>query len=324
MRAIVLPAFGTPPRLADLPVPEPAEGEVRVRVHASSVNGFDVAVAKGYFRDHFEHHFPLVLGRDFAGTIDALGPETTGYMPGDRIFGVVMKPQLGDGSFAEFVTVPVSIGIAPLPDGLDFTKGGALGLAGSAALAAVEAAAPSPGETVLIAGATGDVGTQALQLAARSGANIIATAHSAQERALVTRLGANEVVDYADDIASQILAGYPDGVDCLLHFAGDAERLQRAVCDGGVFASTVILSPEQLAAGSLTFVPIYANPTTRVLDRLADNELHGRTCLIFDQILTLEEAPQALDAFERGAIGKVGIRIRGRPDQEQGHEQEQV
>ena len=112
MRAFVLTEFGAAPRLADLDVPEPAEGEVRVRVHAASVNGFDLSVAAGKHADMMEHRFPVVLGKDFAGVVDALGPGVSGYQVGDRVFGVVTKPYLGDGSFAEYVTVPTEVGLA--------------------------------------------------------------------------------------------------------------------------------------------------------------------------------------------------------------------
>ena len=82
MRAFVLTDFGTTPELVDLDVPEPAEGEVRVRVHAASVNGFDIAVANSYLKGMMEHRFPVVLGKDFAGTVDAVGPGVTDYQVG--------------------------------------------------------------------------------------------------------------------------------------------------------------------------------------------------------------------------------------------------
>ena len=90
-----------------------------------------------------EHRFPVVLGKDFAGTVDAVGPGVTDYQVGDRVFGAVTKPYLGDGSFAEYVTVPTAVGIAVLPESIDFVTGAALGLAGSAAIAAVDAADPA-------------------------------------------------------------------------------------------------------------------------------------------------------------------------------------
>lgn len=191
MRAFAITEAGSAPAVIDIDTPEPGEGEVRVRVRAASVNGFDLAVANGYLAGVMEHRFPVVLGKDFAGTIDAVGLGVTGYEVGDRVFGVVTKPYLGDGSFAEAVTVPVKIGLAPLPEGVGFVEGATLGLAGAAARAVVDAAelgAPGlgAGRTVLISGATGGVGNQAVQLAAASDATIIATASAAAERELVT------------------------------------------------------------------------------------------------------------------------------------------
>ena len=123
MRAFAMTDFDAVPALIDLEVPEPAGGEVRVRVRAASVNGFDLAVAAGHTKDYMEHRFPLVLGKDFAGEVDAVGTGVTDYVVGDRVFGTVTKPYLGDGSFAEYVTVPTAIGIAKLPENVSFTEG---------------------------------------------------------------------------------------------------------------------------------------------------------------------------------------------------------
>ncbi len=90
MRAVVLSDFGRAPELAELETPEPGPDEVRVRVHAASVNGFDVAVTNGYPQAMMEHRFPVVLGKDFAGVIDAVGPNIDGFQSGDRVFGVAL------------------------------------------------------------------------------------------------------------------------------------------------------------------------------------------------------------------------------------------
>ena len=166
MRAIAIDDFGAAPALIDLPVPEPGPGEVRVRVHASSVNGFDAAVAGGYLKGMMEHRFPVVLGKDFAGTVDALGEGAARFAVGDAVYGVVMKPFLGDGAFGEYVVVGEAYGITRFPDGLDLATAGTLGLAGAAALGAVGAVAAQPGDDVLISGATGGVGALAIQYAA--------------------------------------------------------------------------------------------------------------------------------------------------------------
>jgi NADPH2:quinone reductase len=115
MRAVVLPEFGSALAVVDVATPEPLAGEVRVKVHAASVNGFDLAVANGYLKDAMEHRFPVVLGKDFAGTIDQVGEGVDAYAVGDRVFGVVSKSFLGDGSFGEYVTVRHPLGSPRFP-----------------------------------------------------------------------------------------------------------------------------------------------------------------------------------------------------------------
>jgi NADPH:quinone reductase len=309
MRAFAFTAFGAAPEVRELEPPEPGEGEVRVRVHAASVNGFDLSVAAGHLQGMMEHRFPVVLGKDFAGTIDAVGAGVSSYAPGDRVFGVVTKPFLGDGSFGEFVTVPIAVGLAHLPEAVGFIEGGALGLAGTAALMAVESAGLGAGQTVLVAGATGGVGNQVVELAAQAGARVIATAHSDEERRLVTGLGAAEVLDYAGDMAAAVLAAYPGGVDAVLHLAGDPAALLPVVRPDGRLISTRLMSPEQLPAESITVVPIYANPTPATLERLAANQAQVRTRVIIQQTYRLDEAPAAFAAFLAGTLGKLVIVI---------------
>jgi NADPH:quinone reductase-like Zn-dependent oxidoreductase len=130
---------------------------VLVRVRASSVKGFDVAVAGGYAQGMTGHRFPVVLGPDFAGTVEATGPAVRSLRPGDAVFGVVAKDVLGDGAFGEYVPASEAH-TARIPDGLDLATAGALGLAGTVAPAAIDTVAPLPGQAVLISGATGGVG----------------------------------------------------------------------------------------------------------------------------------------------------------------------
>lgn len=309
MRAAIYTEFGAAPQVADIAVPEPAEGEVRVRVRAASVNGFDVAVAAGYIKGMMEHRFPVVLGKDFAGTIDAVGAGVTGFDTGDRVFGVVTKAYLGDGSFAEYVTVPVSVGLAKLPDNVSLTEGAALGLAGTAALAAIDAAGLTAGQRVLITGATGGVGAQAVQLAAQAGAEVIATANTDRERDHVIALGATQIVDYTEDVAAATLAFQPEGVDVVIHLAGDPAALLPALRAGGRFISTLIYSPEQFPAEAVTVIPIIANPTPETLNRLADYRAQDRTLVTIQKVYELEQAPAALTDFAGGTLGKIVITV---------------
>ena len=306
MRAFVMTDFDAAPALTELDLPEPAEGEVRVRIRAASVNGFDLAVAAGLTKDYMEHRFPVVLGKDFAGEVDAVGAGVTDYAVGDRVFGTVTKPYVGDGSFAEYVTVPTAIGIAKLPEVVSFTDGAALGLTGAAAHGIIEAAALQPGQTVLVVGATGGVGNQVVQLAKAAGARVIATAHTDAERELVGRLGADVVVDHQADLAAQVRTTAPDGVDAVVHLAGD-HGVVELVRDGGQFVSTLLGSPEQVPTQTATVVPVFANPTPETLAWSAANQANGDTTVAIQEVFSLEHAQAAFDAFANGTVGKIVI-----------------
>ena len=308
MRAFVLTEFGAEPELTDIEVPDPSEGEVRVRVHAASVNGFDLSVAKSYLKDMMEHRFPVVLGKDFAGVVDAVGPGVTDSTVGERVFGVVTKSYLGDGSFAEYVTVPTEVGLARLPDSIDFTTGAALGLAGAAALQAFDAAEVQTGETVLVVGATGGVGNQLVQLAKNAGATVIGTAATDEERALVDGLGADATVDHTGDLAQGVRASHPDGVDVVFHLAGDPTVAASLVRPGGRFVSTM-LQADQFPVENVTVHGVYTHPDRAKLDRLATHAAEGVTSVKVQHTYALDEAAQAFAAFGGGTLGKVVITI---------------
>jgi NADPH:quinone reductase-like Zn-dependent oxidoreductase len=304
MHALVISDFGAGPELSELDKPEPAAGEVLVRVRAASVNGFDQAVAAGYLKGMMEHRFPVVLGKDFAGQIESLGSGVDDFAVGDRVFGVVTKAYLGDGSFGEYVTVPTALGLAKLPASIPFAEAAALGLAGAAAVAAIDAANLTTGTTVLVAGATGGVGNQAVQLAARAGAAVIATATTAEASEFVRSLGATEVVDYTGDVAAVVLADHPDGVDVVLHLAGDPTELLAAVRLGGKFISVLVGSPDQLPSNDVTVMPVFANPTPDILSRLARSQDVGDTAVTVQSTYPLQSAAQALIDFRSGTVGK--------------------
>jgi NADPH:quinone reductase-like Zn-dependent oxidoreductase len=176
VRAVALARVPGTPEVTEADTPRPEPGELLVRVAATSVNGFDLGTVAGYLQGMMEHRFPLIPGKDFAGTVEAVGAGVEGFAAGEAVFGVVSKPHLGTGSMAQYVTVPVGIGVAHLPEGVPVRTAGALGLAGTAAFDGLAALGPVEGRTVLISGATGGVGALAVQLAAARGAEVIATA----------------------------------------------------------------------------------------------------------------------------------------------------
>src|SRR5215207_9305484 len=118
MKAFVLPAFDEQPIVADLPMPEVGPGQVLVRVRAASVNGIDLSIASGRLQGMLDYDFPVVLGKDFAGTVEAIGSGVTDFAPGDRVFGVVTDPSpLSSRSFAEYLAVPAGPNLTRIPEG---------------------------------------------------------------------------------------------------------------------------------------------------------------------------------------------------------------
>ena len=310
MRAFVLPDFESQPTLADIPTPEAKPGEVLVRVHAASVNGIDLSIASGRLQGMLEYHFPIVLGKDFAGTVEAVGAGVTDFAAGDRVFGVVSDPSpLNSRSFAEYLAVPAEPNLTRVPEGVDFATAGVLGLAGTAALQAVDAIAPAAGETVLVSGATGGVGAYAVQLAAARGATVIATAVPGDEEDFVRALGASHSVDYTDDVAEQVRAIRPGGVEAVLHFAGDGAALGELLVSGGRLASTLIMSPDQLPVPNARVSGVFANPDTATLDRLAADVVAGRLRVPIQRTYQLDELGQAMADYTAGTRGKLAVSV---------------
>jgi NADPH:quinone reductase-like Zn-dependent oxidoreductase len=310
MRAVVVDGYGATPQVREIPEPVPAAGEVKVRVRASSVNGFDVGLAAGVLKGRYEHRFPVILGKDFAGTVEAVGVGVFDYTVGDEVFGVVTKAVITDGGgFGEYLTHAAGIGIARIPAGLDYSTAGVLGLAGAAAIRSVEAIGPASGETVLVSGATGGVGGYVVQLAAASGATVIATATPGVEADHVRALGAHHAVDYHRDLADQVRRIAPAGVDAVVHLAGDGLALAKLLTDGGRIASTRHLDPGQLANRNVTVTAVMANPDQGLLARLATAAAAGQLRAPVARTYRLDEVPTALADFSKGTLGKLAVSV---------------
>src|SRR3954447_11414068 len=195
MRAVTISAFDTPPVLReDLPAPILGPNEVLVRVHGSSVNPVDNGIAAGMLRQMgVEYEFPAILGRDYAGVVEQVGAEVTRYAVGDQVFGFLLhaNPAVHEGSWAELITLPQDGPIALAPAGVDIASAGAAPLAGITAMLAVDALELSDGDTALIVGATGGVGSFAAQLAARAGATVVAPVFT-EDEAYLSELGVAE------------------------------------------------------------------------------------------------------------------------------------
>src|SRR4029077_11896991 len=261
MRAYAIDEFGKPGSIREVPDPEPAAGQVRVRVAASALNPFDNAVANGYLKGRMEHRFPLIPASDLAGTVDALGPDVTGFAIGDHVFGIRGTMVIGEGTLAELATASAGT-IAKRPAKVSEAEGAAMALAGVSALMTVDAANLKPKDVVVIVGASGGIGSYAVQLAHLRGARVIGVTSTGNVD-YVKGLGADEVIDRnAGDVLDAIKAKRPDGVAAIIDTGGDAAslaRLSEAVRHGGSVISMRAAQPStssrNAASGGPTFGP---------------------------------------------------------------------
>jgi NADPH2:quinone reductase len=201
MRAIRLGSFDRSPQLQEAPSQQIASNEILVRMHASSINAFDVAVATGRLQGMMEYQFPVTIGLDLAGVVAEVESKVSRYQVGDEVFGFLGKAVLHEGTWADYVASPEDMFVAPKPTSLDFLEAAALPVAGVAALMSVDALDPSEGDRVLVVGATGGVGSYAVQLAVKRGAKVIATPRQEDEDYLGD-LGAAEAIDYTRSTSS--------------------------------------------------------------------------------------------------------------------------
>lgn len=306
MKAFILDSFDTPPSLRhDLPAPVPGDNELLVRVHASSVNPVDVHIAAGALKGMFDYQFPTTIGRDFAGVVEQVGSSVSRYQAGDEVFGFLLhaNPTVHDGSWAELITLPEDNFTATRPQNIDFAAAGAAPLAGITALAAADALELFEGETVLVVGATGGVGSFFVQLAAAAGATVIAPAFP-EDHDYLRGLNATEIIDRNAALATAVREAHPGGVDAILdlaNFTPDASPLK----EGGRFASPLGAAGE----GSGRF-NVMAQPTTENLQRLADLIDNGTLRVPIQQSFQLAQAGEAMQAHQASHTqGKLGLTI---------------
>ena len=305
MRAITVSEYGQDPVVTELPKPKAGPGQLLIRVHAASLNPMDRNIANGGMKEQMPATFPMVLGADVAGVVEAIGDGATRFTPGDEVFGQLLVAPLGSaGTYAEDVAVTEDAPLAAVPDGLDPVVAAALPTAGSTALDIVELLEPLAGKTVLIVGAAGGVGSFATQFAANAGAHVIANAHdSADER--MRSYGAAETVDHnLDSVMRTVAAAHPAGIDILIDVASDAgafAELATLVKRGGTALTTrSVADNATLDAGGITGVNYVVSVSRELLERVARELVAGRIAPPPIRDIRLDEVPAAFKAVGHG------------------------
>jgi NADPH:quinone reductase-like Zn-dependent oxidoreductase len=307
MRAVTVDERGAAPAVRDdMPAPAPGDREVIVRVHASSVNPVDNAIASGMLEDMVEHVFPVTLGRDYAGVVEQVGAGVTGLSTGDEVFGFMpgMSPNVHDGSWAELIAVPAA-SVARKPAGVDAAAAGAAPLAAVTAMMCVDALDLARGAAVLIVGASGGVGSLAVQLAAAAGATVIAPGLPEDEDYL-RGLGATDVPPRDGDVVAAVRERHPDGVDAILDAVSYTPgSYDSALKDGGRVASPTNAAGDGPGRANVMSVPLpeYLQRVARLLDA-------GTLRVNIRRAYPLERAGEALRALAaEHTQGKLAIRF---------------
>ncbi len=291
-------------KYGDLPDPVAGPGEVLVDIVAASVNAADWKVRLGHYG---QSKFPIVLGRDFSGTVSGMGEGVHDLKAGDAVFGVCEAGQ--EGAYAEKIAVKAAI-VAKKPADLSHADAAALALTGLTAMSAVEDTLKlKPGETILIQGGAGGVASFAIQLAKHIGARVITTA-SAANHAYVRGLGADEVIDYNTKDFTQVVKNCDAVFDTV---GGDVAQRSFAVLKPGGRAAFIASGPQapKPTRNDVTSLRPPVGRARRHMERIAQLVKSGAIRVPEIELYRLAQAAQAHRVSEsRHFRGKLVFQVR--------------
>ena len=308
MKAVRIHEYGGPEVLKyeDAPRPQPATGEVLIRVHAAGVNPVDRGVRSGFLKERLKYTLPMIPGWDVSGVVEAVGPGVSRLKVGDAVYS---RPDISrDGSYAEYMVVKESE-VALKPKSIDHVTAAAVPLAALTAWQALfDAAKLSAGQTILIHGAAGGVGCFAVQFAKLKGAHVIGTA-SQRNHEFLRSLGADEVIDYNTTKFEDVVHDADAVLDTI---TGDtADRSYQVLKKGGIYVS--ILAPpsqEKAAAHGVRCAHTFVQPNVAQLDEIAKLIDSGKLKVVIEKVFPLAEAAAAQDLNStRHTRGKIVLRV---------------
>ena len=312
MKAVRIHAYGGREVLCyeEAPKPEVGEDEVLIQVAATSVNPFDWAARNGYVADYYTYTFPHILGLDVSGVIEATGAKVQGFSAGDKVYA--RAHPVRNGAYAEYISVPASQ-VALKPQSLDLIQAGSVPHGSATAWRSLfDTADLQPGQTVLIHGAAGGVGTFAVQLAKLRGAQVIGTS-SANHLDFLRSLGADEVIDYNATRFEEVVKD----VDLVLDLVGDMgdntqQRSWPVIKPGGLLASPAQFpSPEAAAAHGVRGAFVNAEVVdTQILKEIGRMIDEGLLRTEVSKVYPLADIREAHEKSEgRHVRGKIAVKI---------------
>jgi NADPH:quinone reductase-like Zn-dependent oxidoreductase len=308
MKAVRIHEYGGPEvlRYEDAPRPEPASGEVLIRVHASAVNPIDWKVRQGFAKERLKYKMPFIPGWDLSGVIETAGTGATRLKPGDEVYS---RPDISrDGSYAEYIVVKESE-VALKPKSIDHVNAAAIPLTGLTAWQALfDAAKLTSGQTVLIHGAAGGVGTFAIQFAKLKGARVIGTA-SKKNHDFLRSLGTDEVIDYNTVKFEDVVRNVDVVLDTITGETTD--RSWQVMRKGGILVSILMPpSPEKAAQHGVRCAHTFVQANPEQLSEIAKLVDSGEVKPIIEKVFPLAEARAAQESNATGHTrGKIVLRV---------------
>ena len=309
MKAVRIHEYGGPEvlKIEDVETPTPAADDLLIKVYATSVNPVDSKIRSGKNHQRYNNPMPLTLGWDVSGTIEEIGADVKGFKRGDEVYA---RPDLNrDGTYAEYVVVKASkVGFKP--KSLTHNEAAAVPLAALTAWQGIfDHGRLQAGQRILIHGASGGVGTFAVQLAKWKGAYVIGTA-SESNIDFLKGLGADEVIDYKNQKFEEILKDIDVVFDLI---GGDTQKKSVQVLkEGGILVSTLgIVDKDLLAQKNIHGEAYMAQSIPDQLNQMATLIDEGKLKPVIAKVMPLEEAAEAERESEAGHVrGKIVLEVR--------------
>jgi NADPH2:quinone reductase len=313
MPAAAIDHFGGPEVLTPhiLPVPKIEANEVLIALDTAGVGPWDAQIRAGWYPGR-KPSFPLILGTDGAGVVAAVGSRVRLLKVGDKVYSYSWANPKG-GFYAEYVAVAADK-VAPIPPRLDLEHAGAIATIGLTALqGVVDALGLRKGQSVIIHGGSGGVGTLAIQFAKLRGARVLATTSGVDGVELVRDVGADVAIDRRhEDVAEVALRFAPDGVDAILALAGgdELERALDALRPGGRLAYPNGIEPEPRKRRGIKFIPYDGIAGVREFQKLNAAVQAAKLKVPIAEAFVLVNAHRAHERLEEGhVLGKIVLRI---------------
>jgi NADPH:quinone reductase len=312
VRAIAVSDYRADARLGEHDKPKAGPGQVLVKVEAAGMNPLDQAIANGAFSDVLPATFPLILGVDLVGVVEAVGDGPGPCSIGDRVFGQLLSPPLGSsGAYAEYAAVAADAAVATVPDTLPSEVAATLPTPGVTALQLARSLEPLATKTIAVVGAGGAVGGFLTQLLVASGAEVVAVALPSQADR-VRGYGAHEVIDGSATPTDHIRRAVPNGVDVLVDLVSDPAQfalLTDIVRAGGIAVSTRYGADiGNLAKKNIRGVNFVVQMTAADLKTVAALTASGQLVPPPIRTVRFEDVPALLNAGGDGFDGKTVVR----------------